>query len=66
MRIRWTPPAAADMQGISDYLRIHHPQYRQPTVRKLYDRIRALKEAPFIGRPGSIEGTREIVFTPLP
>ena len=31
MRIRWTPPAAADLQNISDYLREHHPQYRQPT-----------------------------------
>ena len=38
MRIRWTPPAAADMQGISDYLKKHHPQYRQPTMRKLYEK----------------------------
>jgi hypothetical protein len=37
MRIRWTPPAVADMQAISDYLQIHSPHYRQPTMRKLYD-----------------------------
>jgi addiction module RelE/StbE family toxin len=66
MRIRWTPPAAADMQGISDYLKARQPHYRQPTMRKLYEKIRALKETPYIGRPGRIEGTREIFFSPMP
>jgi len=65
MRIRWTPAAAADLQSISDYLKEHHPQYRQPTMRKLYERIRALKDAPYLGRPGRIEGTREVLFPPL-
>jgi addiction module RelE/StbE family toxin len=54
------------MQGISDYLKHHHPQYRQPTMRKLYERIRALKDTPYIGRPGREEGTREIHFPPMP
>ena len=31
MRIRWTPAAAADLEQISNYLREHHPHYRQPT-----------------------------------
>ena len=66
MRIRWTPPAALDMQGISDYLKDNQPQYRQPTMRKLYEKIRSLKETPYIGKPGRIEGTREILFSPLP
>jgi addiction module RelE/StbE family toxin len=66
MRIRWTTAAAADMQGISNYLKDHHPQYRQPTMRKLYERIRALKDAPYLGRPGRESGTREIFFPPMP
>ena len=66
MRIRWTPPAAADLQSISGYLKDHHPHYRQPTMRKLYERIRALTDAPYLGRPGRIEGTREIFFSPMP
>jgi addiction module RelE/StbE family toxin len=66
MRIRWTSPAAQDMQGISDYLKERHPQYRLPTMHKLYGKIQSLKETPHIGRPGRIEGTREILFTPLP
>ena len=66
MVIRWTPLAAADMQSISDYLRDYQPQYRQPTLRKLYDKIRTLKDTPHIGRPGIVEGTRELLFPPMP
>ena len=66
MRIRWTPAAAADLQGISNYLQQHHPQYRQPTLRKLYETIRSLRQAPYRGRSGTEEGTREILFPPLP
>jgi toxin ParE1/3/4 len=66
MRIRWTPAAVADLQHISDYLKDHHPPYRQPTMRKLYEAIRSLKTLPHRGQPGREEGTREILFPPLP
>jgi addiction module toxin, RelE/StbE family len=66
MRVRWTPSAAADLQQIGDYLKDHHPHYRQPTMRKLYEAIRSLKNLPYRGRPGREEGTREILFPPLP
>ena len=66
MRIRWTPAAAADLQGISDFLREHHPQYHEKTMRKLYDTIGALKNSPNRGKRGRIAGTREILFPPMP
>ncbi len=66
MRIRWTPAAVADLQHISDYLKDHHPHYRQPTMRKLYKAIASLKVSPHRGRPGRESGTREILFPPLP
>ncbi len=66
MRIRWTPAAAADLQRISDYLKERHPQYRQATISKLYDTIRTLKAWPARGRAGREEGTRELLFPPLP
>jgi hypothetical protein len=55
---KWTLAAASDLQKISNYLKEHHPNYRQPTMQKLYDTIRALKEWPNRGRPGREEGTR--------
>ena len=66
MRIRWTPAAAADLQHISDYLKERHPHYRQSTMRKLYETIRSLREAPHRGRLGREQGTREILFPPMP
>jgi toxin ParE1/3/4 len=66
MRIRWTPAATADLQHISDYLKEHHPRYRQPTMRKLYEAVRALKQWPQRGRIGREEGTRELLFSPMP
>ena len=66
MRIRWTPAAAADLEDISNYLNVRHPHYRQPTMRKLYEAIRSLKESPHRGRVGREAGTRELLFAPLP
>jgi addiction module RelE/StbE family toxin len=66
MQIRWTPAATADLQHINDYLKQRHPHYRQPTMRKVYEAIRALKDSPYRGRPGREEGTREILFPPMP
>jgi hypothetical protein len=51
MRIRWTPAAAADSQRISDYLKEHHPNYRQPTIRKLSVAVlgaRAVPPTPYV------------------
>jgi ParE toxin of type II toxin-antitoxin system, parDE len=66
MHIRWTPAAAADLQHIANYLKQYHPHYREPTMRKLYDTIRSLKQSPHRSRPGTEGGTREILFPPLP
>jgi len=66
MRIRWTPAAAADLQRISNYLKDENPRFRLPTMRRLYDAIRALKQWPRRGRIGIEEGTRELILPPLP
>ena len=66
MRVRWTAPAADDLAGIQSYLQEHYPQFAEPTVRTIYERIRSLKASPYRGRPGHREGTRELPLTPLP
>jgi len=66
MRIRWTPAAAADLQQVNEYLKDHHPHYQEPTLRKMYTAIQSLKEWPHRGRVGREEGTRELLFLPLP
>lgn len=64
MRIRWTTAAAADLQRINGYLRDHHPNYRQATIRKVYAAIQSLTAWRHLGRAG--RGTREFTFPPLP
>lgn len=66
MRIRWTVPAADDLEGIKRYLQEHYPQFAQPTVGTIYKRIRALTTSPHRGRPGHVSGTRELFLSPLP
>jgi addiction module RelE/StbE family toxin len=66
MRIRWTVPAADDLESVKNYLLQHYPQFAELTVRTVYQRIRSLRVAPFRGRPGHSSGTRELPLTPLP
>lgn len=65
-RIRWSPAAADDLEGIGAYLREHHPAYLQSTVEKLYNAAKSLKQFPNRGRSGKLAGTRELVLKPLP
>jgi toxin ParE1/3/4 len=66
MRIRWTPTAAADLQGIYDYLKEHEPHLAHPTVIEIRKSARSLKRFPLRGRPGREEGTRELLHRRLP
>jgi addiction module RelE/StbE family toxin len=66
MRIRWTVPAADDLENIKNYLLQNYPQFAESTVRTIYQRIGRLKTSPNRGRPGHRSGTRELSITPLP
>ncbi len=66
MRIRWTVPAADDLEDINNYLHQHYPQFAESTVRAIYRRIQSLKNSPNQGRAGHRSGTKELVITPLP
>jgi len=66
MLIRWTVPAADDLESIKNYLQQHYPRFAEPTVRIIYQRIRSLRNSPGKGRPGHRAGTRELALTPLP
>ena len=66
MRIRWTVPAADDLESIKNYLQQHHPHFAEPTVRAIYQRVRSLRTFPNRGAPGRRSGTRELALSPLP
>jgi plasmid stabilization system protein ParE len=66
MRIRWTTPAAEDLERIHEYLKEHRPHLAHSTVAEIHKAIRSLKKFPNRGRKGSEEGTRELLHERLP
>ena len=66
MRIRWTVPAAGDLEAIKNYLQEHYPRFAEPTVRTIYHCVRSRKTNPNRGKPGHRSATRELTVTPLP
>ncbi len=66
MRIRWTAPAADDLENIHRYLLKHYPQLAESTVRTIYGQIKRLKTSPNRGRLGHRSGTRELPIPSLP
>ena len=66
MQLRWTEEAASDLERIADYLLLHAPDRAPELIRVVYDAPSTLLTFPNRGRPGRLEGTRELVLTPLP
>jgi plasmid stabilization system protein ParE len=43
MRLRWTLPAAQDLEAIKNYLEERYPHFAEPTVRTIYQRVHSLR-----------------------
>ena len=66
MRVRWTDPAETDLLGILEYIARENPTAARRVGQRLLSAVRALAEQPRRGRPGRVEGTRELVIPMLP
>ena len=66
MTVRWSPEAAADLAAIVEYIRKQNPSAAERVSRTIYDGVALLASFPRQGRSGRTQGTRELVFTPLP
>jgi toxin ParE1/3/4 len=66
MRIRWTIPAADNLESIHGHLKEHHPHLAHTTVTEICKAIRSLRKFPYRGRKGVDEGTRELLHERLP
>jgi toxin ParE1/3/4 len=66
MEIRWSPEAAADFAGIIEYVRTQKLSAADRIAHTVYDTVTSLESFSRRGRPGRIEGTRELVLAPLP
>ena len=66
MRVRWTADAADDLERICDYIAESRPESARRVAQSVVERIGTLETFPHLGRPGRVQGTREIAFPPLP
>jgi toxin ParE1/3/4 len=65
MKIRWSSEAAADFAGIVKYIHKQNPSAADRGAHTIYENATSLESFPNRGRLGSVEGTRELVLSPL-
>ena len=66
MKIRWTPVAADDLKSVHEYLSERAPTRADAIVDRILAGIDVLEHYPNLGRPGRLDGTRELVITGTP
>jgi len=66
MLLRWTTPAAEDLYRIVERIRRDNPAAASKVAKAVFDGCGSLRDFPYRGRKGRIEGTRELVFPGLP
>jgi toxin ParE1/3/4 len=67
MEIRWSMPAAEDLELICERIEIDDPEAARRVARRIYEGCARLKDFPALGRTSiRMHGRRELVFAPLP
>ena len=62
MKIRWTPEAQTDLDSICRLIAEDSPDASLDVGQTLFAGIERLADFPYRGRPGLLQGTRELVF----
>ena len=66
MRIKWLDEALLDLVEIRKYIAADKPQTANRVAALIRQSVELLADHPDIGRPGRLEGTRELILTALP
>ena len=67
MEIRWSAPAAEDLENICAWIDQDNPEAARRVARIIYEGCAQLMDFPNMGRASSrMSGRRELAFPPLP
>jgi addiction module RelE/StbE family toxin len=66
IRLEWAAYAQADRDAIFDYIEADSPQSAIAVDERIREQVGRLARFPESGRPGRIEGTRELVIERTP
>ena len=62
MKIRWLKSSEADLDDTFNYLLESNPQAALHTLDTIRQKVALLADQPYLGRPGRVENTRELVI----
>ncbi len=62
MKIVWTEPARQDLRRVFTYIAEENPRAARALLAEIKERVSVLEYNPQIGRPGRVDGTRELVL----
>ena len=66
MKIRWFSEACNDLVEIRNYIGNDNPKAAREVAKRIKESVSSLADYPGKGRPGRVEGTRELVVAGLP
>ena len=66
MKLQWSPSAISDRNKIYDFIDADSPRAAVLVDDRIWNAIERLKQFPETGRPGRIQGTRELVIQRTP
>jgi len=66
MRLEWSRFAQADREAIFDYIEADSPKAAITVDDRIRQQVEELMKFPEIGRPGRIDGTRELIIRRTP
>jgi toxin ParE1/3/4 len=66
VKLRWTDSAVEDLRSAHDYVAAENEKAAAETADRIVSAVERLGQFPQMGRPGRVEGTRELVVTGTP
>ena len=66
MKVRWTRLAIEDLDHAYEYIAAANPSAARGVIERIESAVGALQAYPGLGRPGRVEGTRELVVPGTP
>jgi toxin ParE1/3/4 len=66
VRLKWTRAANRDLERVEEYISRDNPTAAIETVLDIIRHVGMLADHPGMGRPGRVDGTRELTIAGLP
>jgi plasmid stabilization system protein ParE len=66
MRVKWTRKALINLADAVEYIAGDNPIAARKVAQRVWDSSQLLALQPCVGRPGRVQGTRELIIFNLP